>query len=168
MIQKIKDNFDNEEVILNIMKIVDTFHDFIGTRSSLTPSIVAGYMSQIYKQEPYNRIIKFLGTNKTNIRNVEEIFGDILMNEKISGSVKRDAGDEAFMSLLTKKGLNDYCWIYDAGTKIPIPLLQKLASTTQRATNSFFGPLGRLQPRSFNVPMTNYFTKGRKNFIPIK
>ena len=164
---KIVYHFDDKKVILNIMKIVDTFHDFIGTRSALTPTQVTAYMSQIYgTQEPYKEIINFLGENKTNIRNTENIFGEILREPAISGSVEAINGNDKFMELLNKQKLNDYCWIYDAGTKIPIPLLQKLASTTQRATNSFYGPLGRLSAESYRMNLTNYFTKGRTNFIP--
>ena len=159
------DNINNPAEFLNMLKILDSFHDFVGSRSLTTKEDLQRYINLIYKDK-YTQFVETIVSGlgvEGQIRTIENMIGKLVM--ETSKSVTKRAGDERLYELLKNTDLLDYCWIYDAGTQIPMPILQKIASTTQRTTNSFEGPLARLQASDYNVQPTNYFTRGRNMFM---
>lgn len=121
------------------ISIFDCFHDFGKTdkRSFITADILGDDLKKIYKAYTDIDLGVFIDTSftsKTDITNTEKVITEFL------DSLSLSTYDEESLTRLFDGGvLGDYCIMYDAGTAIPISVYERIAATTQRVTNGFYG-----------------------------
>jgi hypothetical protein len=133
------------------ISVFDCLHDFAkGDRSSQGIEKVKKDLREIYKTD--RDTIQFINkfSNSSDIINSEySITLFLKTKEKL---------DENRLVDLFKNDLIDSCIMYDAGTNIPVDVYARVAATTQRITNGFYGaPAIRRLPNFAKMPNINRF-----------
>lgn len=134
------------------INVFDCLHDFGKERSYLGIDRVKEDLREIYENDQQD-VKDFIGKF--------EIQADITNSENFITKFLEDGGltklnAEQLYNLFNGGKLVDSCIIYDAGTQIPISVYGRIAATTQRITNGFYGAPARRRLQYFGTrPATN-------------
>lgn len=136
------------------LNIIDAIHDFGQQRSLYGKDAFINSLKNIYGQPYLSFINKFTPNgiyNENIIKTVEDKFGEII--RKFSEPIRygRNLQSNKLLTEINKIRGYPTALIYDAGTQIPYPAYNRLATTTQRITNGFFGALARRKINNFII-----------------
>lgn len=123
------------------ISIFDCFHDFgkSDKRSFIGPQSLGQDLKTIYNVNSVgNTIYDFIELFKTSqdVKNAEDVITTFLDDLEDQGYKYNDT---TLTSLFDGGTLADYCIMYDAGTAIPVSVYERIAATTQRVSNGFYG-----------------------------
>ena len=128
------------------MSIFDCFHDFgkNDKRSFIGAAQLGSDLKEIYdvtnkRTDPIHMFINLFNSS-TTVKSAENLITEFLDTIDSDPRYSRFKYNDTTLTNLFKSGrLIDYCIMYDAGTAIPLSVYERIAATTQRVTNGFYG-----------------------------